>query len=320
MSRDLISKSTEPKIETKTINDVKVVVPRIAKDKRPVKFGEVFSVPYPNIFLCAMKQSGKTTCLTNIILNSVGKNTIVIIISGSVHNDDVIKDCIRKLEKRGNEVITMTDIVEDGVNAVEDFMNEHKRPANEEDQANVSGHEATTAPQAIPIKPTRRSIADVLGKGVAVNVEKKALREDVKQVKQDAKQEVKEETPNKKKKLSKIIPEYIIVLDDCGKSLRDVWVDRLSKANRHNKTMLLMSSQDLNDLLPSTLKQMGYVILFRKFSDDKLVELFKKLDLGIQFETFYKLYKDATKDKFNFLFIDRNKNEFRKNFSELYKI
>lgn len=295
-------------LKTKTINDVKVVVPRIAKDKRPVKFGEVFSVPYPNIFLCAMKQSGKTTCLTNIILNSVGKNTVVIIISGSVNNDDVIKDCINKLRKRGNEVITMTDIIEDGVNAVEDFMNEHKKPAEED--TGREADEATSTPQAIPIKPTRRSIADVLGKAITIKPE----------VKQESKPEVKEETPNKKKKLSKIIPEYIIVLDDCGKSLRDVWVDRLSKANRHNKTMLLMSSQDLNDLFPSTLKQMGYVILFRKFSDDKLVELFKKLDLGIQFETFYKLYKDATKDKFNFLFIDRNKNEFRKNFSELYKI
>ena len=314
MSRDLISKSTEPKIETKTINDVKVVVPRIAKDKRPVKFGEVFSVPYPNIFLCAMKQSGKTTCLTNIILNSVGKNTVVIIISGSVHNDDVIKDCINKLRKRGNEVITMTDIVEDGVNAIEDFMNEHKKPAEEDSEREA---EATSSPQ-VPIKPARRSIADVLGKAV----EKKDSGREADEAKRAliAKQEVKEDGPNKKKKLSKIIPEYIIVLDDCGKSLRDVWVDRLSKANRHNKTMLLMSSQDLNDLLPSTLKQMGYVILFRKFSDDKLVELFKKLDLGIQFETFYKLYKDATKDKFNFLFIDRNKNEFRKNFSELYKI
>jgi hypothetical protein len=49
--------------------------------------------------------------------------------------------------------------------------------------------------------------------------------------------------------------------------------------------------------MPSTLQQMGYVILFSKFSDEKLEELFRKLDLGIQFDQFYRIYKDATKKR-----------------------
>ena len=72
--------------------------------------------------------------------------------------------------------------------------------------------------------------------------------------------------------------------------------------------------------MPSTLQQMGYVILFSKFSDEKLEELFRKLDLGIQFDQFKRIYKDATKKNFDFLFIDRPNNSFRKNFNEQYKI
>ena len=291
----------DPSIKTKIINDAKIIVPRIVKDKRPVKFGEVFAVPYSNVFLCALKQSGKTTCLTNIILNSAGKNTKIIIISNSVNNDAVIIDCIKKLRKRGNDVIELTDIVEDGINAIEEFIAEHKeKPQEEENEQQIA------IPQvASNIVSQRRTIAEILNPVAKV--------EDM--LKQS---EIKQEIKPKKK--SKIIPEYIIVLDDVGKSLRDKWVDQLVKTNRHYKAMVLISSQHLNDLMPSTLQQMGYVILFSKFSDEKLEELFRKLDLGIQFDQFYRIYKDATKKNFDFLFIDRPNNSFRKNFNEQYKI
>ena len=291
----------DPSIKTKIINDAKIIVPRIVKDKRPVKFGEVFAVPYSNVFLCALKQSGKTTCLTNIILNSAGKNTKIIIISNSVNNDAVIIDCIKKLRKRGNDVIELTDIVEDGINAIEEFIAEHKeKPQEEENEQQIA------IPQvASNIVSQRRTIAEILNPVAKV--------EDM--LKQS---EIKQEIKPKKK--SKIIPEYIIVLDDVGKSLRDKWVDQLVKTNRHYRAMVLISSQHLNDLMPSTLQQMGYVILFSKFSDEKLEELFRKLDLGIQFDQFYRIYKDATKKNFDFLFIDRPNNSFRKNFNEQYKI
>ena len=291
----------DPSIKTKIINDAKIIVPRIVKDKRPVKFGEVFEFPYINVFLCALKQSGKTTCLTNIILNSAGKNTKIIIISNSVNNDAVIMDCIKKLRKRGNDVIELTDIVEDGINAIEEFIAEHKeKPQEEENEQQIA------IPQvASNIVSQRRTIAEILNPVAKV--------EDM--LKQS---EIKQEIKPKKK--SKIIPEYIIVLDDVGKSLRDKWVDQLVKTNRHYRAMVLISSQHLNDLMPSTLQQMGYVILFSKFSDEKLEELFRKLDLGIQFDQFYRIYKDATKKNFDFLFIDRPNNSFRKNFNEQYKI
>ena len=292
----------EPVIKTKIINDAKIIVPRIVKDKRPVKFGEVFAVPYSNVFLCALKQSGKTTCLTNIILNSAGKNTKIIIISNSVNNDAVIIDCIKKLRKRGNDVIELTDIVEDGINAIEEFIAEHKEKPQEEEE----NEQQIAIPQvARNVVSQRRTIAEILNPVAKV--------EDM--LKQS---EIKQEIKPKKK--SKIIPEYIIVLDDVGKSLRDKWVDQLVKTNRHYKAMVLISSQHLNDLMPSTLQQMGYVILFSKFSDEKLEELFRKLDLGIQFDQFYRIYKDATKKNFDFLFIDRPNNSFRKNFNEQYKI
>ena len=162
----------DPSIKTKIINDAKIIVPRIVKDKRPVKFGEVFSVPYSNVFLCALKQSGKTTCLTNIILNSAGKNTKIIIISNSVNNDAVIMDCIKKLRKRGNDVIELTDIVEDGINAIEEFITEHKEKPQEEEENDMAEDTPTIQTN---VGNKRRSIAEILNP-VAKVEEKKEIK------------------------------------------------------------------------------------------------------------------------------------------------
>ena len=42
--------------------------------------------------------------------------------------------------------------------------------------------------------------------------------------------------------------------------------------------------------------------------------LYEALDLSIEFETFEKLYQDATAEPFNFLYVDSRENLYRKNF------
>ena len=100
--------------------------------------------------------------------------------------------------------------------------------------------------------------------------------------------------------------------------LRNKSLDQLVKTNRHYKCTVIISTQHLNDILPSTLRQMNYCLIFGKFSEDKLKELYKKFDIGVTYDDFYNMYKDATKQKYNFLFIDRPKNEFRSGFQNKY--
>lgn len=48
--------------------------------------------------------------------------------------------------------------------------------------------------------------------------------------------------------------------------------------------------------------------------------LHKDCDTGIIFETFYKIYKKATKRPYSFMFIDTRSDEFRRNFDEKFII
>lgn len=291
-------------LKTVKVSDTKIIVPRIAKDTRKIKAGDIFSIPYPNIFICSMKASGKSTVLTNIIFKMMGKQTKLIIICNSINHDSIWLDAIKKVKKRGNEVILLNDIVEDGVDEIAEFLNEMKnnnRESNEEDDSEEIIKEES--------KPyVRKPLYEVVKKN-----EIKHKQDEAKQ--QSGEQEIKEE---KQKKNSKIISEYLICLDDLGSSLRNKSLDQLVKTNRHYKCTVIISTQHLNDIMPSTLRQQNYCLIFGKFSEDKLKELYKKFDIGVTYEDFYNMYKDATKTKYNFLFIDRPKNEFRSGFQNKY--
>jgi hypothetical protein len=126
-----------------------------------------------------------------------------------------------------------------------------------------------------------------------------------------------EEKPKKEKKVS---PEYIIVFDDTSKELQDKFVGYLLKRNRHFKTKVIVSTQYLNDLAKDARLQMDYLLLFPKLPNEKIDEIYKMTDLSIDYNLFLKLYKDATKDKFNFLYVDTKNEIFRHNFNKQYNL
>eukprot|EP00732_Lithocolla_globosa_P002435 Lithocolla_globosa_v1_NODE_1594_length_2461_cov_29.945968.p1 type:complete len:269 gc:universal NODE_1594_length_2461_cov_29.945968:1165-359(-) len=123
----------------------------------------------------------------------------------------------------------------------------------------------------------------------------------------------------KKKKPKKISPKYIIIFDDISAELKDPFVSQLLKQNRHYKSKVIISSQWLNDIPPQSRRQIEYYIIFGGMNDDKLMELYKNADLDITFDQFYNLYHDATKQKYNFLYVDTN-GSYRHNFCSQYVI
>eukprot|EP00732_Lithocolla_globosa_P006494 Lithocolla_globosa_v1_NODE_7592_length_927_cov_406.575688.p1 type:complete len:271 gc:universal NODE_7592_length_927_cov_406.575688:877-65(-) len=123
----------------------------------------------------------------------------------------------------------------------------------------------------------------------------------------------------KKKKPKKVSPKYIIIFDDISAELKDPYVSQLLKQNRHYKSKVIISSQWLNDIPPQARRQIEYYIIFGGMNDDKLEELYKNADLDISFEQFYKIYHDATQQKYNFLYVDTN-GSYRHNFCNQYII
>jgi hypothetical protein len=128
------------------------------------------------------------------------------------------------------------------------------------------------------------------------------------------------EVKKKERKEKKVAPEYIFVFDDMSTMLRDKSISALIKKHRHFKCKIICSSQYVNDLAPEARKNIDFWILFGGHSENKLDEIYNNCDLQISFPLFNKLYENATSTPFNFLFIDRNKGQFRRNFNHEYEI
>ena len=129
--------------------------------------------------------------------------------------------------------------------------------------------------------------------------------------------EKKKETRKKaaRKKATKIYPKYMFIFDDLSTELKNKNVDFLLKRNRHIQSKVLISTQWLNDLLPSSRRQMDYYILFGGLTPEKLEAVYKDADLHVDYPMFVKVYEAATAEKYSFLYIDVPNASFRKKFN-----
>jgi hypothetical protein len=127
-----------------------------------------------------------------------------------------------------------------------------------------------------------------------------------------------EEKKKRKPKIKILSPETIIIIDDCSHSLKDAVVSKLLKINRHLKTKVIISSQNLTDMYLQSIRQLDYLIVFKglKTNIQKLKQIYDNTDLTPSFDEFKKIYEYATEGNYNFLYIDVVNSAFRKNFNE----
>jgi hypothetical protein len=118
-----------------------------------------------------------------------------------------------------------------------------------------------------------------------------------------------------RKKATKLYPKFMFIFDDLSMELKNKNVDFLLKTNRHYQSKVLVSTQWLTDLLPSSRRQMDYYILFKGLPPEKLEAVYKDADLHIDYETFLKLYETATAEMYSFLYIDVKNATFRRKFN-----
>jgi hypothetical protein len=285
---------TKTEFKTERVSNKTVQASADIKKDLKVKGADWFAEPYSNIFLLAKKKSGKTTVIENILKHCSGKNTKFIFIVSTIHKDATWLRITKFWEEKGHDILTYDDLYNDGVNVIQEFMDQQK-------QEPIQG-----SGSLIQNKTTIQDIRRVGGKLRITTTTKQILQK-------GGNEEIKENKP----KL--VYPEYFIVLDDLGSAMRDKAINQLLKTNRHFKAKVILSAQNLNDLMPEAIRNLDYVLCFGRIPDEKMDKLRQDLLLDVDEQTFHSMYKDATEKPHSFFYIGRSgEDEFRKNFNDKY--
>lgn len=259
------------------------------QDTRPVKGFDICEECYANIFICASKKRGKTNVVFDIIKSCVSKDTKVVIFASTIYKDANWIEIRKYLDNKGIEHDDYMSIQEDGYDHLEELADDLKEKAKEEDEARRDEEEE---------EEKEPDMLDILAQ---LNGVKKYMNDEV-------------EIPKKKRKSKYLAPEYFIVLDDISTELKSKSLIHLLKENRHYKSKIVISSQYLHDLRPESLTMIDIWLLFKGIMDPKLEIVHRLADVHVPMEDFINIYKNATKKRYTFLYIDKSNCEFRKNF------
>ena len=104
-----------PGFSTKKLNNevVKEVPLLEAIDTRPVKGAALFPEIYANVFLCAKKKSGKTSCVYKIVKKCAGPKTKIVVFCSTLHKDKSWATIRALAEKRKWPFVGHTSLKDD---------------------------------------------------------------------------------------------------------------------------------------------------------------------------------------------------------------
>ena len=246
---------------------------------KPAKGADYFAEPYPNILLLARKKSGKTTIIYNIIKNCAGPDTEVVIFCPTWRKDDSYRHIIKYMNKKKIEHQEFTNLYDDKNNILREFM---QNLAAQSDSDNSDTESDPEPPDPLAMSVLLHHQTDKI----------------------------------QKKKVSKYTtPEFIFIFDDMRSQNRDKAVSDLITTNRHYKAMVIVSTQFVTDFTPTSWANLDYALLFPKLPTERLPLIREALGLAkISLEDFMKSYADATDAEHNFLYIDMDNEELKRNF------
>jgi hypothetical protein len=107
----------------------------------------------------------------------------------------------------------------------------------------------------------------------------------------------------------------LVVLDDCMPYLKtSKKLNSLNSYSRHFKISFMVSSQVYNAIPVRFRSNCSAYVLSKIFNNKDLTNI--ENELGCNYFDFRKYYDEATKEKFNFLFIDNKEIELWRNFTD----
>jgi hypothetical protein len=221
---------------------------------KPIKFDNVNTKPskdadicteiYSNVFVCSKKKSGKTVLIYNMIKKCIDRDTKVVIFCSTLYKDASYRKITELLDKNEISWVGHTSLVEDGVNKLEQLVEQLQDEGKIEQMKDKE-----------PKKKAEKTLADLI-----IN---------------DTSDEENDEEPKRKKKYT--TPEYLIILDDLSTELKNTSLISLLKKNRHFKSRIIVSSQYLNDLAPQSRRQIDLLVLFGNLPEKKSEKKYIKI-------------------------------------------
>jgi hypothetical protein len=298
----------EKKFKTKKINDI-AVKPEVNKEfkAKNVKGSDYYPEPYSQVFYVARKKSGKTTSLLQSVKARISKDTMVFIFASTVHKDDNYRLFKKWMDKQGIQYELFTDIVDeegDNLKCITDILKKQAEGDDEEDDDDLEEPQNGKGKGGDSEAKQDGSCQSGCPK-IFCSIEEEIAHKKAMAKKQSAK---------KKKKPGLIVPKYVFILDDLSKELKSKSLEKLCKNNRHFKSQVYLSSQHVQDAPPGIRKQMDYWIIFDGIDEDRLKAIYKDANLRVNWYAFLEIYKKATAERYDFLYIDVAKGKFRKNF------
>lgn len=257
----------------------------------PINAPWMFKNAYPNIYLLAKKESGKTTIVHNILERKADRDTTVIFFAGQVFRDHSYQQIVKQLRRK-----RIPYIVENSFYYTDDMGRQQSH-----------------------IKELAKYLKDNSDDDVWEHLQHPLIDSDDEDI-LDTTDTPTTDTDEKPEKL-------IIVIDDLSKEIRRcVELEALLKENRHVRATIIVSTQELTDLPPKCINQFQYVLAFSKIPPERIEKLRNDLALNVPNHVLDALYKAATKPdvpgekSHNFLYIDVDNNNFRRNFDTRYSI
>lgn len=287
----------------KRVNNHTVDPIQVKIDTRPVRGGDLCSDVYANIFLVAPTNSGKTTAMFKLMKECIGKKTTIVAFVSTLFNDENWLAIREYFEKKGIEFIAHTSIVENGVNHLEELVEELKNQAieREEEKERKGTKEDSEPVDLIKLMQQTNGVIKYIEEGEETEVKKK------------------------KKKSKYQEPEYVVVFDDLASEIKSNYFSTLLKSARHFHIKTITSSQYLKDMQASARAQIRLLLVFAGQSKEKLMEIHQFMELRMPFDLFYFLYKRATTPTKKsglrpFFYIYPKKDDYRISFNTRFVI
>lgn len=115
-----------------------------------------------------------------------------------------------------------------------------------------------------------------------------------------------------------IYPVFILVFDDISQLLRSKSLETILKKSRHNRYLIIISTQHSVDLPPGSRYNITHLSLYKGVPLDKLKQYHKDYMGELRFDQFEDVYNFCTREKYNFMFFEtNNKDNIRLNFDKL---
>lgn len=114
--------------------------------------------------------------------------------------------------------------------------------------------------------------------------------------------------------------DVLIIFDDLSSEIRNnPKIRTLLKLSRNLRCVnVIISTQTAKDLTPDSLQQIDNLLLWTKVNDENLKHLHESCSIGIPYIEFVRIYKDATREPFSFLYCDLRRDKFYRKFNDLY--